>query len=269
MAKKPAPSAPHTTPPAPPAVAGAHLAGHLTGSQTIGEAVTLPLTEVQPNPWNPNRMTPETWASLRYGMEHDGWLASQPLLVWGSDESGPKMVIIDGEHRWRMARELGMTHGPMVLLHGVSEAKAKSLTVAMNQRRGAFEHDGLEALLRSIENDIPDLALATGLGDEELAKLLAETEASSLGLQPSDKAGPLPQTEVGAGAGAGTSNPGGPPVAGASDAGTAQVRMVQLFLSTANIDDFQAKISALSKQYGTENVTDTVIEAVKRAAHTA
>ena len=44
------------------------------------------------------------------------------------------------------------------------------------------------------------------------------------------------------------------------------VRMVQLFLSDSNIDQFHATCDLLKKAYSTANTTDTVLEAVKRAS---
>jgi len=41
---------------------------------------------------------------------------------------------------------------------------------------------------------------------------------------------------------------------------------VQLFLSDSNIDEFHAACELLKDTYGTANITDTVLEAVKRAS---
>ena len=44
----------------------------------------------------------------------------------------------------------------------------------------------------------------------------------------------------------------------------AGVRMVQLFLNETSIQDFQGITMRLSEEYATENITDTVMEALKR-----
>jgi len=46
----------------------------------------------------------------------------------------------------------------------------------------------------------------------------------------------------------------------------ANVRMVQLFLTTETVDVFAGWCAALRREYGTDNTTDTVFEAVRRAA---
>lgn len=148
----------------------------LTGGAVVGDVVTRPLGDVRPNDWNPNRMTPATYEALTYGLRNDGWLASQALLVWGVDDHGiTRNLIIDGEHRYRVAKDLGFASGPMVFLNGVSEAKAKALTVAMNQKRGEFDEAALAELLQSIQLEVPDLATNVGIGDDELASLLSMT----------------------------------------------------------------------------------------------
>lgn len=44
------------------------------------------------------------------------------------------------------------------------------------------------------------------------------------------------------------------------------VRMVQLFLTEENISDFHDKTTSLSEGYGTTNLTDTILEAMRRAS---
>lgn len=126
----------------------------------IGKVVLRPLDDVEPNPWNPNAMDEFMTNSLREGLINDGWLASQSLLIWGTDTRGKtRNVIIDGEHRWSIARELGLKKGPMVFLEGISELQAKKLTVKMNAKRGAPVREKLEILLHEFKVDVPDLKI--------------------------------------------------------------------------------------------------------------
>jgi hypothetical protein len=141
-----------------------------------------PLSSVRPNGWNPNRMAPHVYESLRHALKQDGWLASQALLVWGTDDKGARRdAIIDGEHRWTVAREIGFTEGPMVFLDGIPEARAKALTIAMNNRRGEFDDALLADLVKSIEADIDaaNLALDLALADSELSAMLAALPTGS------------------------------------------------------------------------------------------
>lgn len=153
-----------------------------------GEVVLRPLGDVKPNPWNPNRMTTHMMDSLVHGLRTDGWLASQALLVWGTDEEGQvRNLIIDGEHRWRGGTTIGLTEGPMVFLNGLTEAQAKALTIKMNQKRGEFEEAALETLVKELVADIGTLEgvdLDFGIDPKELVKMAGSALDEAMGVPP-------------------------------------------------------------------------------------
>jgi ParB-like chromosome segregation protein Spo0J len=231
-------------------------------ARVVGEVVMRPLKNVKKNPWNPNVMTPAQAESLKHGLLEDGWLASQALLVWGTDETGAKRdMVIDGEHRHTAATELGLKSGPMVFLNGLTEAEAKKLTVKMNQKRGQWDPTKLEDLLRGLDQGGEALsAIDLGFGEEELMKMLAVA--------------PMEVPSVGDGELAGTAEPDGgdAPAPGtasgqpASPLPASQTRMVQLFLDSITQPQFLADCQKLGAIFGTTTVTDTVLEAVRRAA---
>jgi hypothetical protein len=214
----------------------------------VGKPVVRALDDVKPNQWNPNKMTEFMMKSFESTMLSDGWLMSQALLIWGTDEKGKqKDVIIDGEHRWTVAKKIGLKRGPMVFLEGVTEAEAKALTIKMNQKRGSFDEDGLGALIRDINASlaVENLALNLGIEEENFMAYLAEPEVVLPGpeIEEEEAGGPgktiFPQTDV---------------------------RMVQLFLTAKTHDEFAGYMKKLATVYGTKNVTETTMEAVRRAA---
>ena len=216
----------------------------LEGGKVVGKVQMKPIDSVTKNPWNPNRMSVETRASLRYGLQRDGWLASQSLLVWGTDEHGvAQNVIIDGEHRWLVGKEVGITVAPMVFLDGVSAVKAKALTIAMNQRRGDFNPDDLGKLVRSLDGEIDDLALATGISagrvEEMVSPLSDEQMAGAVPPMPAADAGFVP-----------------PPA----------IRTVQLLFAPDKFDAFQADMKVIGARVGARTVTDAVMAALREAA---
>lgn len=231
----------------------------LEGGAVVGKVEMVPLADVRNNGWNPNEMTREVFASLKHGLGKDGWLASQALLVWRTDETGAsKMLIIDGEHRWRVGTELGFKKGPMVFLDGLTEAKAKSLTIAMNQRRGAFDDAALGALLREIQYDLAaedstPLGEMLGFDEEKVMGLLAEAAVELAAAPPRATAGPAPVPPV------------APPMS--------DVRVVQLFLDDDQREEFGQLVADLAPVLGVPvdahvNV-NVVSEAAHRAAHPA
>lgn len=217
--------------------------------RTVGEVVMRALGDVKPNSWNPNELTPFMMESLAEGFRQDGWLKSQALLVWGNDEKKHKRnIIIDGEHRWEIATKLGMKDGPMVFLNGLTEVQAKALTVKLDAKRGTFVEERLALVLRDVQHSFPemDLRLTFGIEDEErLMKLLAEEPKLILGEEPPVK---------------NDTTPGDVP-----SGMTSHVRMMQLFFSESQQEEFLSAIKKLAPTFKTENVTDTTLEAIRRA----
>ena len=222
------------------------LAKESVQAKVVGSAVTRKLADVKPNTWNPNAMTPFMKESLREGLKTDGWLASQALLIWGTDEKGKlKNIIIDGEHRWTVAGELGIVEGPMVFLDKLPEAKAKALTIKMNQKRGEMGDKKLGELIREIQFDLGagDLSLTLGFEQDSLMSYLAVP--AQLGLAP-------------------TTTPDGPATP-AQDIPASGVRMVQLFLNEDTLAEVQKLSKDLAAKYDTKNQSDTILEALRRA----
>src|SRR5690606_20965829 len=151
----------------------------------IGKVVEAKLKSVKPNSWNPNTMTPEQYASLRDGLIVDGWIRSQALLVWRTDENRKrKNIIIDGEHRWKGAVERGWTTAPMVFLDGLTEAQAKALTIKLDAKRGKFDETAIARLVQELNSQdvkVTDL----GFSGEQLATLLNRELKPSASLEES------------------------------------------------------------------------------------
>lgn len=213
-----------------------------------GKVVLRNLDSVQPNSWNPNTMSDEMKESLLYGLKRDGWLASQGLLVWGTDEKGKRRnIIIDGEHRWLAANEGGLVKGPMMFLDGLSEIEAKALTIKMNQKRGDWNPELLAIVVKELDLDLKtdDLALDLGLGDDYVMELLA--------------ANPLDLTGVG-----GTKPTASDP-AGNMRSGSSQVKQVQLFFDAKQKTEWDDLIDKLAKRHKTTNASDTVLAGLRDA----
>jgi hypothetical protein len=201
----------------------------------VGKTVIRPLDEVKANPWNPNKMTAFERESLKHGFRTDGWIVSQALLIWGKDDRGKQRnLIIDGEHRWDAARELGMPEGPMVFRDGLNEAQAKALTIKLNQKRGRFDEDMLSVVLHDINDtlDIETRSLDLGIPEEELGVYFEEA---------------------------------GPPQGALPSGQASHVRQIQLFFNEQTHEEFVRLSKELAMKMRTTNVTDTVLETMRRA----
>jgi len=93
-------------------------------------------------------MGPENLAKLRREIEARGFIA--PLLV---RPQGERFEIVDGEHRFRIAQELGVVKVPCVVAE-LSEREARIKTLQLNGLRGENEPDRLAALLTELAADL-------------------------------------------------------------------------------------------------------------------
>lgn len=221
---------------------------------TGDEVKMVAIGKVKPNDWNPNRMTPFMRQSLKEGLRVDGWLRSHSLLVWRSDENGKiKNIIIDGEHRWEVAKELGFEEAPMVFMHRLTEAAAKSLTVKIDAKRGEFDKKDLAQVIREIQaelgTDVPGLSMSLGIEQQTLMSYLAMApiDTGSAG-EREGVIGP-PPGDVGSGMGT-------------------HVKMVQLFFSKEQHDEYIGLVKKLAPAFETKNVSDTTLEAMRRVGAT-
>ena len=105
---------------------------------------------LRPNPWNPNRMDDFMYAKELESIRRFGFVV--PVVIRDAD-GGPE--IIDGEHRWRAAQELGLAEIPVWNLGSLDTTKAKQLTVILNETRGKADKQLLSKLLQDLVTDTP------------------------------------------------------------------------------------------------------------------
>jgi ParB/RepB/Spo0J family partition protein len=149
---------------------------------------------IAPNPWNPNRLAPDKRRKLRDEIQRRGFTA--PILV--RPHNG-RFEIVDGEHRFRIARELGLKRLPCVAL-ALSDTEARLKTLQMNGFRGENEPDRLAALLSELGRELEPEALARLLpwSAFELEELisLADQEKVDAAVRAIAVAPPVPVPQV-------------------------------------------------------------------------
>lgn len=134
-------------------------------------AVTVALDSCHPNPWNPNRMDGLTYAKTIESIRKYGFI--DPMTVRALPGKPGEWQIIDGENRWRAARDLGIESGPAFSLGNVEEKMAMQLTIVLNELRGQYDPRSMGSLLRTLlDNETID----------ELTRTLPFTEESLRGL---------------------------------------------------------------------------------------
>lgn len=110
----------------------------------------IPAARLRPNPWNPNRVPPEKLKKLKEAVAEKGLLS--PILVRPAPGGPERFEIIDGEHRFRIARSLGIDEIPCVVVR-LSDAEAKVKTLQLNGLRGENEPEKIARMIRDLNLD--------------------------------------------------------------------------------------------------------------------
>jgi hypothetical protein len=213
------------------------------------EVVSVNLNSLNPDPENPRTHDERNLASIRASLEAHGQV--EPLVVQRSS-----MMIIAGNGRAEAMREIGWESASVALIDCDDEA-ARRLSIALN-RSGELAgwDEGILAQhlkeLSMIDDTFDPVAL--GFTGSEMEALVAEfaDDIELLGMEP-------PDGEVSGGTGL-------PPGTQPEDMPTSAVRMVQLFLDDQTAPQFQMWVRKLAKRFDTDNITDTVFEAVRSVA---
>ena len=137
------------------------------GKFKIERGVPVDASKVIPNPWNPNMTNEQQQRAIGESLGFYGQV--QELLVREHPEKPGYYELLDGEHR---LQELEQTVYVNVI-HGLSDAEAKKLTIVMDGTKGEFDKVDLAKLLSDIQADMGDeTGLALPYSPEELDEII-------------------------------------------------------------------------------------------------
>jgi ParB/RepB/Spo0J family partition protein len=134
------------------------------------------IDEVEPNDYNPNRQSDHDFDLLKMSMKEDGF--TQPIIVLLGKNAAGRFPIVDGEHRWRAARDLGFTEIPVAKVD-MSMEQAKIATLRHNRARGSEDIELSAQVLRDLR-DLGALEWAAdslALSEVEIDRLINEIPA--------------------------------------------------------------------------------------------
>jgi hypothetical protein len=136
------------------------------------EVEYVPTESIQPNAYNPNRQADREFQLLLRSMREDGF--TQPVVVLRD-----RREIVDGEHRWRAAKELGMPEIPVVFVD-MDEAQMRLSTLRHNRARGSEDLDLTTSLFRDLRElgALDSAQDALGLDSSDLERILDDSPAS-------------------------------------------------------------------------------------------
>lgn len=104
-------------------------------------------TELVPNPWNTNVMTPENEAKLEASLDRFGFF--RPVVV--RDMPDGTKQIIGGEHRWEISKKKGIQVAIMNL-GTITDKEAKEISVADNARYGVDDTLAFAEFLKEMDS---------------------------------------------------------------------------------------------------------------------
>lgn len=138
----------------------------------------LKVTDVVPNPWNPNHMADGVFKKLKKNIKITLKKAGivPPIVVRVHKEDSTKYEILDGEHRWRAFNDLKQETIPALILKDLDESEAKLLTLNLNYLKGEYEEAEYTNVLRDIIRDsgcdIEELSSRVNTSTNDIASLL-------------------------------------------------------------------------------------------------
>lgn len=134
---------------------------------------------LHPNPWNPNVMDEATYRAERESIRIYGFI--DPCTVRPHPEIDGDWQILDGEHRWKAAKDEGHTELDMIVLHGLSDGQAQKLTIILNETRGSADEAKMAQLLKRLDSEMSREELLAGLSyeNDDLERMIARASFGS------------------------------------------------------------------------------------------
>lgn len=147
---------------------------------TGGDIVLLPISDIEPNPDNPNRQTDAEFQQLVREIEEDGF--DEPIFVIPHPSKPGKYLLAQGEHRWAAMQSLGETEIPAIVKTDWTEQDARIKTVRRNILHGSLDRERFGALVKKLNEqdglDMLDMPDTLGFTREsEFQKLIEEQQA--------------------------------------------------------------------------------------------
>lgn len=151
----------------------------------------IEVDNIRPNNWNINVQTESTFNKLKLSLDKHEMNQSLTLLKDYDEESGTEFIILNGEHRWRAAKDLGLEVVPALFYIDMTPEEAIQITLKSNELNGdpdiyklpeRLEQTGLtkEQILEEFEWSKSELENIFSIGDtfDEEEFIMPDTDMS-------------------------------------------------------------------------------------------
>ncbi len=136
--------------------------------------IEVPVADLRPNPFNPNRVSADNEQKIRASIERNGIF--KPIIV--REVVGVSgYEIIGGQHRWEQATALGMLTVPVANLGQISDVRAKEIGLLDNARYGSDDTLMLGTILKEI-GDVDEIQTFLPYGETDLSAIFSASSIS-------------------------------------------------------------------------------------------
>jgi hypothetical protein len=233
----------------------------------IERGVPIDKSDINPNPWNPNKTTKRQQSAIAQSINLYGQVLE--ILVRPSPDEPGKYQIIDGEHRYQELPDKVFAN----VIHNLPDADAKKLTIVLNETRGQADKIELAQLLADIEADLggwEEAIAALPYGDQEYQELVKLAAHDWDDYDSSD----LPTNSNESSSNTDRRNSERSPNGYGSDEEDEEesgdkpmsvVGVVQLFLTAEARTEFEELVEQLNPVFGTNGAGSCVLVALRKA----
>lgn len=127
------------------------------------------ISNVHPNSWNFNEQSEDVYRAELESIKRNGFV--YPITVREHPGKDGCYEIIDGEHRWKAAKQLKYELIPIISFGKITDQRAKGLSVTFNETTGKPREDELAKIIAEIEGD-PDIRAQLPYSDKEIEGLI-------------------------------------------------------------------------------------------------
>lgn len=132
------------------------------------------------NDYNPNKVAPPEMALLERSIEADGF--TQPIVVWKVEG---KYEVIDGFHRHKVGKKIGLTHLPVVIVNNDSTERGDRIasTIRHNRARGKHQIENMSEIVVELSRrnwSNKKIAKELGMDPDEILRLKQITGLADL-----------------------------------------------------------------------------------------
>jgi ParB-like chromosome segregation protein Spo0J len=132
----------------------------------------IPLSLIEANDYNPNVVAPPEMALLEKSIEKDGF--TQPVVLWFREDG--IFEIVDGFHRYQVARKKKLSHIPGVVVNRNAPGRNDRMASTIRHNRARGKHQVAEMAkivteLRKRNWNNEKIALNLGMEPDEVLRL--------------------------------------------------------------------------------------------------